>query len=363
MVEMKKLLRTSLVLLAFCPFTRADTVWVTSAPGGSALPRQNVKVTAIRGGKLVFQSNAGEATRELAQVARIALDDEPAFSAAEEAFSTNKFDVATDAYAKTVAATTKDWLRIFAAQRLVQSAQKANRFDAAADGYIALVRADPQSAAPFKPALPDPKSTYIATAITDVNSALADAKLTAPARQALQAFLAELQRARGDDKAAAQTNEKILQSAATSNDAAASGAASAALARIKLDAAANALAAKEFPKVITEIENNRRVFVERNDQAQALMYLADAKSGVAAQQNTQPAWQDAALAYMRVVAHFKDGPPSQFVPRALLNTGLIEERLGDTEAARSLYQQLVQQYPSDPAANDAKAALQRLTPK
>jgi TolA-binding protein len=47
----------------------------------------------------------------------------------------------------------------------------------------------------------------------------------------------------------------------------------------------------------------------------------------------------------------------------MLKAAQIQETLRDAAAARTLYEQLAVQFPSDPAANDARAALERLKAK
>jgi TolA-binding protein len=63
---------------------------------------------------------------------------------------------------------------------------------------------------------------------------------------------------------------------------------------------------------------------------------------------------------MRVVAHFKDQPDRPHVAQAMVRTGQICEQVGDVAGARAIYNQLVQQYPDDPNAPAARAALDRL---
>jgi TolA-binding protein len=49
------------------------------------------------------------------------------------------------------------------------------------------------------------------------------------------------------------------------------------------------------------------------------------------------------------------------VAASLLKTAAIEQRLDDSPAARKLYQQVIEQFPSTPAAAAAQAAINRLT--
>jgi TolA-binding protein len=125
--------------------------------------------------------------------------------------------------------------------------------------------------------------------------------------------------------------------------------------KAKLDAIAAALARKEYQPAMTEIHMNRPLFADAASQAQALFYLAQAEEGLAAPKNDPQSWQDVALAYMRIVAHF---PASPLAPQALLKVAHIEkQQLNDPAAARSLYEQIAAQYPNDPAAAAAKEQL------
>jgi TolA-binding protein len=127
-----------------------------------------------------------------------------------------------------------------------------------------------------------------------------------------------------------------------------------------LGSARAALESKDFGKVIRDITAGAAGFTQPRDQAAAMFYLAEARAGLAAQKNDPAAWQDAALAYMRVVAHFKDAAGSPYVARSLLRTAEIHERLNDPAAARSLYEQVVRQFPGDPDAGAAAAGVEKL---
>ena len=98
------------------------------------------------------------------------------------------------------------------------------------------------------------------------------------------------------------------------------------------------------------------------------MYLiAEARYGAALALKQNPptpadiaALQDAALAFMRVVAHFKDLPDRPHVAQAMLRTGQICEMTNDASGATRAYTQLVQQYPDDPNVPAARQGLDRL---
>lgn len=340
---------------------RADTLWVSSgaaANATNALQLSNVTITGVSGDRIVFTTNGREASRDMAQVVRMQIDDDPALSTAEQALANGQLDPAVENYRRVLDASPREWLKLYAARKLAEVAPRANRFDAAAAAYVALLLNDPQKAAPLKPELPDARSTYIPTAIAHVNNVLASPRLSPVQRQAVQGFLLELQRRGGDDKGAAQTAQQLVQSgAATGADAAAA----ASLAKVRLDAASAALQSKQYARAIDEITAAKSLLNEPRDQAEALYFLAEARAGLAAQKNDLGSWQDASLAYMRVVAHFKESPfGAAYVPRALVKTAQIQEHVKDAAAARSLYEQVIAQYPNDQAAAGAKLALQRL---
>jgi TolA-binding protein len=336
---------------------RADTLWVSSTgEPTSAIEFGKVKITGTTDAQMLFSSTAGrESNRPLEQVVRIAIDDEPALTAAEEALVNGKWEPAVDGYLKAIKSTKRDWLKDYIARRLLIAAGKANRFDAAVVAYItAVLGKSPRSAE--KPAMPDPKSTYLATAVSEVEAALKNTKLTADQRQALLSFLLDLHKTRGDQKGMSEVAEQMVKAGAVAaNDPAAAGA----LARMRLDVASIAIGNKEYKKAADEINGSRAAFVDPRDQAAALYLLAQAQEGLAGDDAT--ALADAALAYMRVVAQAKDVQGRPHVADALLKTASILERTKNNKDALELYQQVASQFADDPtAAKTAQEAAQRL---
>jgi TolA-binding protein len=357
--------RVAAVLTAMSVFAgaaRADSLWVSSAKGDDPAVKANVleiakvKIAQIDDTAATFSNISGrESTRDVKQVVRIAIDDEPSLNAAEESYIAEKWEPAVDNYVKTLKTTKRDWLKDWVAKRLLVAAEKANRFDAAATAYItAILGKSGKNAA--KPAMPDPKSTYLATAVTETQTALQNAKLAADQRQALLSFLLDLHRTRNDQKGMQDVMQQMVRAGATaSNDPAAAGA----LARMKLDVAGVAIDGKQYKKAIDEINANKAIFVDPRDQAAALYILAQAQEGLAGEDAT--ALQDAALAYMRVVAQCKDVPGKPHVVDALMKTASILERTKNNKAALELYQQVAAQFADDPAAAKATENAQRLS--
>lgn len=339
---------------------RADAFVASSSAEGKGVPYNNVKIMGIDGGNLAFRTAAGQdSTRPLAQVSQLTIDGETAFNDAEAAYVADDFAKAAEGYQKTVRATSKDWIKDRSAQRLVESAGKAGKFDAAVTGYVALVSRSPELAATSKPQLPEGKSTFLDSAAKEVDAASNDGKLKPEQRAMLLSFLLELHRARGDNAAAGAAAERLLKVAG--NDAN-NPAAAAALADMKLNLAKLALDGKNYQKAASDIEQNRAIFNDPAQQAQALFVLAEARAGLAAGKTDEETLKGIALAYMRVVTFGKDQPSSAAnVALSLSKTAAVLEQLKQPKQARDLYQQVATAYPNSPVAADAKAAAERLS--
>jgi tetratricopeptide (TPR) repeat protein len=344
-------------LLGFPHAVRADSIFV------GTLERPNVTIKEIRGDQLVFEINDRPAEPvPVTRVTKLLVTSDPTFTAAEEAYAGGKFDVAVDGYQKSLrgAGAGKPWIRDWSAMRLIDAANRTGRFDAASTAYITLLLKDPTAAvARFKPALPDAKSTYLDTAVAEVNKALQTSKITDPQKQALLTFLVELHRARKDAKAADEAVEQLLKipgaSAASDPDT------KRAVADMKLSLARVAIDAKDYAKAIATIESARALFADPQQQADALYCLADARFGAAMQSKDAQALKDAGLAYMRVVANFKDAPGRPHVADALLKTAQVHEQLGEPKTAEQLYEQVAREFNSEPAiATAARDNLSRL---
>ena len=339
-----------ILILLLAPALRADTLYLSS--GGNPIPYPNVKILRIAGDQIIFDLASGTETRKpLEQVARMQIDGETALNSAEQATADQKWDDAVDGYSKVMRATNKPWLKQYASLRLLAAAQKSKRFDAAAGAYIATLLTDPDIAVKYKPELPDAGSTYLDGAITQATSALGTKDLTDRQKLALLNFLSDLYGAKkdraGQDRVQQQIDEILAKD--PSNPAAGQ-----ALARRSLTNAQRALDAKDYAKAITEIEAGKANFIDPPQQADALFILAEARYALANAKRDANDLKDAALAYMRVVANFKDAANHPHVAESLLKTATIEEQLNDPQAAQLLYQQIAQQYPDDPAAAVAR---------
>jgi hypothetical protein len=335
----------------------AGTAGADSLAIGS-LEYRDIQISGVKGEVIVFTTNTGkEIVKPIAQVTRISLDGDPAFSAAEDAYSIKQWDKATEGYEKTLRTTQKAWLRDWCAVRLFESANKGGRFDAAVKAHIALVRKSPEAAKALALTMPKSDSAYLPEAIKLVNEAANDANLNDQAKEVLLKVLVDLHNAKGDADGAAGAAERLIQIKAASDPN--SPEAQRAAAMVKLNAMHKALAAKQYDKVIQLVDKEGTSIVDVADQADALLCLADAKAGKAANSTDLETWKDVAVAYMRVVANAPANAPQ--VPAALLKTAAIHSaRLNDKQAAIQLYKQIQAEYKGQDAAKEAERELAKL---
>ncbi len=330
-------------------FLRADSVFIQT------LEVKNVTIRELKGDTLSYEVNGRMTERPVARISRIIVTSEAPLNAAEEAFATEKWDVAVDGYQKVIRTTAKPWVKDWAMMRLIDAANKSNRFDAAAAAYILMLLKNPTNAATSKPAMPDAKSTFLTSAVNDVNISLADSKLTTDQKRALIGFLIELQQARKDTAGEDAAYEMLAKlPGADANDPNTKRV----VARRRLSLAQRDLDARNYQDAITEIDGNRAVFVDPTHQIEALYILAQARYGLAG--NDLAALKDAGLAYMRVVTLAKNDPNKTHVVDSLIKTAGIMEQLGQPQVAMQMYQQIVAQYPDDPAAQVAANNYDRL---
>src|SRR5579862_1639316 len=139
----KKLICLLIILVLPKAYASADSIWIQSG-SGNPIELGKVTITGIQDELLVYSLSSGESrSKPLAQVPQIKLDDEPAFSTAEEAFKGGDFRVAADNYRKALSTTTKAWLKERCALRLVQAADKSNNFPDAVAGFVELLQVRP----------------------------------------------------------------------------------------------------------------------------------------------------------------------------------------------------------------------------
>jgi TolA-binding protein len=335
--------------LGHCSLVHADTFSI------GTLERRGVTIKDLKGDVLQYDINGRTSETQASKVTRLNVVGETPLNDAEEAYAASRWDAAVDAYQRVLRTGSKPWIKDWAAMRLIDAAGKSGRFDAAAAAYVQMLLRQPELAATMKPAMPDAKSTFLTSAVSDVNAALNDPKLTPEQRQALLQYLIELHRARGDQQAALAAYQQLSRIPGVDES---DPAVRQVLADARLSAAGKALGAGNYRQAIAEIEDNKAAFVEPKQQAEALYILAAARAASAGTDKT--ALQDAALAYMRVVTVARNDPAHPHLVESLLKTAELLKRLDEPASAAKLYQQVVTQYPDDPGAAQARSGLEQL---
>ncbi|MDB5324990.1 MAG: hypothetical protein JWM57_559 [Phycisphaerales bacterium] len=342
-----------LLVVALAASARADKLIIQGTGP------QTVTVTGFANGRLQYQNErGGTGDREYARVQQLVIDAEPALSAAEASLVAGQNDVAIENYTKAVRGSTMPWVKVFAARRLLDAAGPNGKFEPRLTAYLALLQLSPADAAGRQPALPEAGSQLLNVAVLEVESALKAPKVTDPAKVALLNFLTDIHRRRGDDAAVAATIERLAKSSPSAGN---DPAVQAQLTAQKLGQAKAAADAKDFAAAVRLIDQNRASIVDPAQQSDALFILARAKQANADASDTA-AQQDAAVAFMRVVAGAKDLPGRPNVLASLRATAAILERIGSPADAVKIYQQIAREFAEDPAAvTEAQADVRRLS--
>jgi hypothetical protein len=356
MTRIRQLLSVAGLAAAVTAPAAADTVWLRSGKTAS-IPIDNAKVTKVDGDELYFTTSSGrEDHKPLSRIGRLRIDDEPVFDAAEEAFDKADFAAATEGYKKAAQTSAKDWIKDRSSLRLLEAADRSGNFNAAVTGFLELMRSKPGLASKFKPAVPRGKNDQIDQAITDVNKSVAGPGLKDEQKTVLLNYLVDLYTAKGDLKNANEVLQRLGRiSPADVNTPEARHI----QADLKLGQARQALGQKQYAQVEQIINGSGSVFTDPQQEADAMYLLADAKAATAPPTDAN-ALKDAALAYMRVAAHFKGVPGQPHVADALLKTAAIEEKLKNLDEALAIYKQVAAEFKAGPAAATAQQNADRV---
>ncbi len=348
-----RILRIIVVVLCL---SSSDAMADTLVIGG--LTYKDVRVTGVRGDQIVFVASGREILKPIAQVTKIAIEMEPAFNTAEEAFAAKDWAKASDGYERTLRTTQKDWLKDWCSVRLLESANKAGRFDAALKAFVALAEKSPDSAKAVSLNMPHSQSAYLPDGIKAVETALARTRKN-ESKEVLLRLLVELHKAKGDAAGAKSAAERLVQLMAVMDPN--SPAAQRNLVLLKIQTMRAALEKKDYDTVFQIAQKDGDSIIEVADQIEALYCLAEARAGKAATTKDADVWRDVAVAYMRVVAHAGDDSDAPQVAAALLRTAAIHrDFLSDRRTALAVYRQVQAKYKGQEAGKQAEQEIARL---
>jgi TolA-binding protein len=351
-------------ITAIVGLARADTVSIRrpSEPASVApTVYTDVKISEIDEGRIAFTTAVGNTVaKDIASVVAMSIDDEPAFNQARQDYAAGRFDRAVDEFEQTIQKTDKPWLKTFCEPFLTDAANKSGRFDKAVEGYINLVMSQPAAAARYRPTAPQPSSPYLDDAAKTISAAVDAAGITPQQQTALLSLLLDVDRARNDTSAVDTIATRLSKLVGDSGNPTA-GVASLALADAKLTEAGTALGQKDFDRAAGIIDGAGDLFTDPARQADALFILAEAREGQAHSKNDANAWRDAVIAYMRVVADFKEASGAPHVADSLLRAAaILENQLNQSSRALQMYQSIQNRFPNTTAAAEAARQAARL---
>mgnify|MGYP002073348688 CR=1 FL=1 len=334
----------ALSLLAPASLAGADDIVIKNAVGAPGRMIENARIRGIADGQLRYLTSAGaERSEQVDRVFQIRPTTDAALADAEQAFVTGNWDQAIDQYQRVVRGA-EDWKRRWASPRLLHAARRAKRFDAEVSAYIAFVKVDAASASAFKPDPSGVGAALLDDAVNDIDRALRGAN---PEQSAtLLALKLDLQRARGDTDGALRTLDQLLRFAEGFE-------VDTGMRRLIADArlaqAEAAINAGDFLRAIEVIRGASASFVEPSTRARSIFLCARAREGFAQASDDRSLWLDAALEYMQLVAQLDESTSGGLRSQSLARIAEIHAHLGETEAARSIWTDLIDHHPQTPA--------------
>jgi hypothetical protein len=129
----------------------------------------------------------------------------------------------------------------------------------------------------------------------------------------------------------------------------------------RITLARTALNGGHYDQVIAQIDSSAAIITDPVLQSDALYLRAQAIEAKAAGASGPEPWQDAALAYLRVYVHFRDGAAAGHSAASLLKAAQIEDlQLHDPQGALALYRKVVSEYKGSAEARQADFEVTRL---
>jgi tetratricopeptide (TPR) repeat protein len=348
-------LAATLLLAGLASAALADTVVVGD------FERTDLKVQSYRNNAVEITVNGRRVDPIAAdRVTRMALDNDSAFSAAEQAFISGDWQPAAEGYSRSLATTTRTWLPDWALPRMLQAADRAGRPDLAVSAFLQLLIRNPAQAVKLRPSLDN--VTQVASAVAaDLSKAAGNGALTHTQKHAALSLLLDIYRVQGDLSAARGLRQSLPSaSSGASKPDPTDPAGAAVAAALQLSLARLALAEKDYPAAIATIETAQTFFTDPSDQADALYCLAAARDAQTPQPAPAAALKNLALQYMRVVAISRPTPAKRCIAQSLFRVAQIEEELQDKQAAVTLYAEVAKGYKGTSLADRALREVDRL---
>ena len=338
----------ALICLTFVGTSLADVIWVGGGRGKGL--KQEVDILGAEGGELIYLLYGNRVTTPLERVQQIQMDKQPQLTEAETQFAAGQWQAAATAYERAMKSSNESWVKRRSAERLVKSAAAGGQFDKAVAGYVELAELDPVAAIGNEPEISaQTKPEQLQAAGRLIQGAVGSVQ---PQQQkVLLSLLMQIQNQLGDEQAAAQTSDRLM-TALGSNPDQLNERDGQLYSRLLLGRARLAMNQGKLAEAEKIVEDNRQRFTQADQQSDALLVLADLTR--ANSDGSRDKLFDAAVAYMKIVAHFKDVPNAPNVATALLRVAEIHVEAGEPAMADKVYRELIESYPDSDAARTAR---------
>lgn len=353
MIRLNKMVICATLILLSTSAVRADTLWIGDSMA-DAIKVDGLKVQDASGDKLGYTTDEGMVTSKVfSKLQEINIDGATTFNSAEDAYARRDYDSAITGYQSVLESSAKDWMQRRAAVRMIAAGKAKNRYDTEVVAYVALLRKDAVTAAANRPSEPPQHSPYLDAALASIAKGLDDPKLDDSNKSTLLNLQLQIGQVKGDTVAVRSTLQQLV---------ALGGGTDAMKATLKLADANVAYQSKQYSQAIDDIEQNKGIFTDPDQQIDALFILAQAKYAADGDKSDPNVLKDLALNYMRVVTFGNPLPEHPHVAESLYQAGQIEEKLNDRGGAIQLYTQLVNEraFAGSPFKDKAETALARL---
>ncbi len=367
----KTLLLCAAAVLVAAVSATADSIKLTNG-----LVYDPVTILGVADGVIRFQMKGSTISKPISELALVGISDDKDFTLAEDLFQQGKSAEAEKAYSAAQRPAAADWKKTLIDYRLLAVSESAGQIDKATARWLKIVDdalRDSHGRTPgastgalalrprkLAPAQNEANDRAIALLKGKVKEAASDAYV-----KAIRQLLVDLYERQGKlDEAKAEvaklagkseTPDTQTSSAKTGPETPPVGSAD-----VQLRLASLSLKQGQYEQVVNQLQPKMNRFTA-DDLPSAMLLLGRAKLELSKQDQDESATEkmllEAGLDLMRVVVFFGS---SDEAPDALLSAGQVNERLGNTKAAKAAYSAVVEKFAQSPAAGESQKAMETM---
>ncbi|MEI8195086.1 MAG: hypothetical protein WCI73_04175 [Phycisphaerae bacterium] len=335
----------------------ATLAWADSAKIGG-FGTANITIVTIQNGQMVYTKGSDEhqLLAPLDTVSDLRIESLPTVADAEKALTTRDFKTAADLYGKAIQKSNSKPLQLLLKARQLKALDGDNRYLEAVRLFYEVFAASPTAATfelrPQK--LPEGGSKLLTQAATFINGKLTDSAVKAPeAQKLLKSLLLEIYQQANDPKADAlarelganTTGEAAGPAVAPTPTPSPTPAVKSQAAEQAVHSAEELLAAKKYDEVIALADAT--LLTATNEPAIRLFTI----KALAYEAKQKP--ELAALSYLCISTFYGSSYQTQSAEAMYHAAELLAPKQPD--AAKRLYQEIIQKYPRSARADDARA--------